>query len=528
MKHSKVLLTSLAIPCLLLLTLMPVHSVKAVLPKVGLVTDADGVADLSFNYMANQGLLRADTEGLVDGTLYESTNSSEYASLLEQCVTDGNELCFAVGGSMGSIVETIAGENPGTKFAILDVSYDTPPSNLRGILFNEKQAGYLAGVLAAEMTSSNDVGVVAGMYIPPVISFVEGYRNGAQCTGHVDVLTNYTGTFVDPAVGAAAAADMLSRGADVIFGAAGQTGNGAILYSAQNGGWSIGVDTDQYLTVFGNGTVSGSDKLLSSAMKRLDNAVYQTIGDVLAGTFSSSTVVYGLAEDGVGLAPFHETDTVIPQSAKDHLDVVKAGIISGAIDIDYPCQPRFHAEIVENDVFGVDWLPFINVTLTINDPTNGPGVDFNDTKTTNSGGFVMFNDLGGLALAAGMEVSMTGGSITKTHTITNLVALNVDPLTDTVSGTGDPGANLNIQHCDLTGCSWRRFTTVQPDNSWSVDFSVPGGGLLLKSKTSWIFNPVHRERHCTGIAMAITPIIYGLSRATSTKPIRPMEQTTDP
>lgn len=446
--------------------------------RIGLVTDEAGVMDQSFNYMAYQGLLQANTDLSIDGVQYGSA-ADQHQQALQTCVDAGNVLCIAVGFGMMTETQDVATANPGAKFAILDVAYDAPPSNLRGILFNEKQVGYLAGVLAAEMTSSNDVGVVAGMYIPPVERFVEGYRNGAQCTGPVDVLTNYTGTFGDPAVGAAAAQDMLNRGADVIFGVGGLTGNGAILYSAQNGGWSIGVDTDQYQTVFGNGTVTGSDKLLSSAMKRLDHAVYQTIEDVLAGTFSSSTVTYGLAEDGVGLAPFHETDSVIPQAAKDQLDAVKAGIIGGTINIDYACRPRFHAEVIENDVVGMDWLPGSDVTLVI----KNPGVVFTDTKTTDANGSVKFNNLGAVQLAEGMEISMTGGTITKTHTITNLAAITVDPVADTVSGTGTPGANLNIQRCDATGCSWRRFVTVQPDNTWSVDFSVPGGPTPEETNT---------------------------------------------
>ncbi|MFZ5856181.1 MAG: BMP family ABC transporter substrate-binding protein [Chloroflexota bacterium] len=450
--------------------------------RIGLVTDQGGVEDQSFNYTAYQGLLQANADLNIDGVQYASTGG-DYHQALQTCVDAPNELCIAIGFGMATAAQDAADNNPGTKFAILDASYDTPPSNLRGILFNEKQVGYLAGALAAGMTSSNDVGVVAGMQIPPVERFVDGYRNGAQCNGPVDVLVNYTGTFGDPAVGEAAAADMLARGADVIFAAAGVTGNGAILYAAQNGGWSIGVDTDQYLTVFGNGTVAGSDKLLSSAMKRLDNAVYQTIQDLLAGTFSSATVTMDLSNGGVGLAPYHETDSVIPQSVKDNLDAIKAGIISGVINIDYSCRPRFHAEIVENDVFGVDWLPAIDITLDINDPTNGPGVDFHEVKTTDMQGFVMFNSLGALQLAEGMEISMTDGSITKTHTITNLVATTVDPDTETVSGTGTPGAQLNIQHCDSTGCSWRRFVTVQPDATWTADFSVPGGPSSEETNT---------------------------------------------
>ncbi len=464
--------------CLLLLALVTFtgRQVQAVGEKIGLVTTEGGVADMSFNYMAYQGLLQAETDLGIVGTVYEPATNLDYETKLQQCVTDGNELCFAVGFSMGDAVNNVAIANPGVSFAILDFSFDTPPANLRGILFNEKQAGYLAGALAGKMTSSNVIGVVGGMEIPPVVAFVEGYRNGAQCVGtNTNVLRNYTGTFTDPDLGAAVAADMISRGADVIFGAAGPTGNGAILYSAQNSVWSIGVDTDQYLTVFENGAVSGSGYLLTSAMKRLDTAVYKTIQDYLGGTFASGTVTYELADNGVGLAPYHETDDDIPQAYKDYVDGVKAGILSGSIDIHYPCEPRFHAEIVENRIVGLDWHPGTNITVTVDNPVNGAGVDFTDTKIADSNGVASFIDLGSLVLAPDMYISMTDGTLTKFHTVTHLVVTGVDAATDTVWGTGTPGANVNAQYCDNSGCSWRRWTTVQLDGTWLTDFSAPGG-----------------------------------------------------
>jgi basic membrane protein A len=460
----------------LALTIFTPRQVQAVGEKIGLVTSDAGVADLSFNYMAYQGLQEAETDLGVVGTLYEPATSADYEAELQQCATDGNELCFAVGFGMADAINNVASANPGTAFAILDGSFDTPPANLRGILFNEKQAGYLAGALAGKMTSSGVIGVVGGMQIPPVVAFVEGYRNGAQCTGtNPNVLRNYTGTFTDPDLGAAVAEDMINRGADVIFGAAGMTGNGAILYSAQHGVWSIGVDSDQYLSLFESGAILGSDKLLTSAMKRLDSAVYETIEDYLGGTFGSGTVTYDLAAEGVGLAPYHETEDDIPQEYKDYVNGVKQGIIAGSINIDYPCEPRFHAEIVENDILAMDWRPGIDVTVTVNDPATGAGVDFTDTMTTDSNGFANFNDLGGLKLAPDMYISMTDGTITRFHTVTNLVVTGVDAVTDTVWGTGDPGANVNAQYCDASGCSWRRWATVQPDGTWLTDFSVPGG-----------------------------------------------------
>ena len=135
---------------------------------------------------------------------------------------------------------------------------------------------------------------------------------------------------------------MIGQGADVIFAVAGPTGNGAVLTATQSAVWAIGVDTDQYFTLFGNGTVDGSDKLLSSAMKHVDNAVFGTISDVVSGTFTSGTLVYDLVLEGVGLAQFHEADPYVPQSVRDHLDSVEQGIVNGSIDIHNDCRGFYY------------------------------------------------------------------------------------------------------------------------------------------------------------------------------------------
>ncbi|NWG07638.1 MAG: BMP family ABC transporter substrate-binding protein [Chloroflexi bacterium] len=316
--------------------------------KVGLVTDVGGTADNGWNWLANQGLLQAETELGIDGTLYEPASSDEYATLIQQCVSDGNKLCIGASFLLADDLVAAANANPDVKFVIIDYSPENPPANLRGISFDAKQAGYLAGALAGKMTGSNKVGVVGGMEIPPVVAFAEGYRNGAQCANsNANVTINYTGSFNDPILGETTAQTMIADGADVIFAAAGETGNGAILYSSQHEVWSIGVDTDQYISVFGNGTVDGSDKLLTSAMKNLDFGVKQTISDYLHGNFSSGTVTYYLADGGVGLAPYHETDDDVPADVKSYVDGVKAGIIGGSINIDDSCRADPWAVVAE-------------------------------------------------------------------------------------------------------------------------------------------------------------------------------------
>jgi basic membrane lipoprotein Med (substrate-binding protein (PBP1-ABC) superfamily) len=225
----------------------------------------------------------------------------------------------------------------------VDDTYDNYPENLRGVDFSISEAGYMAGALAGLMTESDKVGTIGGMEISTVIGFMEGYQNGAQCNNaNVEVLAEYSGTFIDPELGASIAQDMIGQGADVIFAAAGPTGSGAVLTATQSGEWAIGVDVDQYYTLFDNGAVDGSDKLLSSAVKHIDNAVFGTISDVVSGTFTSGTLTYGLALGGVGLAPFHEADASVTQSVRDQLDSIEQGIISGTIDINDDCRGLYY------------------------------------------------------------------------------------------------------------------------------------------------------------------------------------------
>lgn len=306
--------------------------------SVGLVTDVGTLDDMGFNWLSYQGLLRAEDELGVVGTVYTSTSSTDYETNLQQCVDDGNHLCISVGFLTADAISTTATANPATDFSIVDSSFESYPDNLRGMLFAADEVGYLAGTLAGLMTVSDTIGAVGAMEIQPVQDFVEPYRNGAQCANpDVDVLIEYTGSFSDTELGAQTAQDMIAEGADVIFGVGGPMGNAAVLTATQSGAWGIGVDFDTWVTLFKSGEIGGSDKLLSSAMKRMDNTVFATIADVVSDTFTSGTVIYDLEAGGVGLAPFHETEPFVPQSVRDALARVEKGIIWGIIDVNGPC-----------------------------------------------------------------------------------------------------------------------------------------------------------------------------------------------
>jgi basic membrane protein A and related proteins len=218
-------------------------------------------------------------------------------------------------------------------FAIVDFAYENYPANLQGMVFREDQAGFLAGVMAGLLTESKTVGIVAGMEIPPVKKFRNGYQNGvAYVCPECDVIGVYIDSFTDPARGKTAALSQIAEGADIIFGAGGPTGSGGILGAAQEGVWVIGVDQDEFFTTFRGGAADGADMLLSSATKRVDEAVYQAIKGAVMGNFRNGTALFDAANDGVGLAPFHLAEPAVPADVQAKINEVFQMLARGQLD----------------------------------------------------------------------------------------------------------------------------------------------------------------------------------------------------
>jgi basic membrane protein A and related proteins len=308
--------------------------------KVGLITDSPNLMDESFNQMAYAGLVQAKNDLGIEESVYLPVDWDDIAAQLDQCVADGNRLCIMVGFLGFDQTYAAALDNPDTLFAILDISYEDYPANLQGAVFASEQAAYMAGTLASYMTESNIIGLIGGMDIPPVNVFLCGFKQGAVDTNpDINTLLTYAGDFSNPSLGADIAQDMLDEGADVIFPAAGGTGSGALLTATQAGAWAVGVDTDQYMTVFAGGTVAGADHLLTSARKRLDNVVFQIISETIADSFVSGTVVYDLSVEGVDLAPYHDADPFIPADAKAAVETARQGLLNGTIDPLRSCAP---------------------------------------------------------------------------------------------------------------------------------------------------------------------------------------------
>ncbi|MCB0205806.1 MAG: BMP family ABC transporter substrate-binding protein, partial [Anaerolineae bacterium] len=298
--------------------------------RIGLVTDVGKVDDGTFNQYAYEGLQRAAEAYGLDTSFIETAQPTDYEKNVEQFAQEGYDMIVTVGFMMGETTQKMAEKYPDINFAIVDNAYEEYPENLQGLVFREDQAGFLAGALAGLLSESKTVGIVAGMEIPPVKKFRNGYENGvAYVCGDCDTVGVYIDSFTDPARGKTAALSQIAEGADIIFGAGGPTGSGGILGAAQDGVWVIGVDQDEYFTTFGGGTTDGADKLLSSAMKRVDNAVYNSIQSLVRGNFTGGTALYTASNDGVGLAPFHDAEGAVSADVMAALDDIKAMLASG-------------------------------------------------------------------------------------------------------------------------------------------------------------------------------------------------------
>jgi basic membrane protein A and related proteins len=308
-------------------------SATAQVSRVGLVTDVGKVDDGTFNEFAYKGMMRAVEAFNLQSAFIETQQPTDYEKNIEQLAAAGHDMIITVGFMLGDATRKMAQKYPQVRFAIVDFAYDPPLDNVIGLVFAEEQAGFLAGALAGLMSTSKMVGVVAGIAIPPVIRFRKGYEAGVKHVCDCEVVGVYIDSFTDPARGKTAALSQLDEGADVIFGGGGITGSGAILGAAQAGAWVIGVDQDEYMTTFKQGRAPGAHKLLSSAMKRVDNAVYGAIQRAVQGAFTGGTQVFEARNDGVGLAPFHDTEDAIPEAVKSKLQEIATDLRAGKITI---------------------------------------------------------------------------------------------------------------------------------------------------------------------------------------------------
>jgi len=308
---------------------------------VGLVTDVGEIDDKSFNQSAWEGALRAEAELEAQIDFIETSDAKDYAANIGLFADAGYDVIVTVGFALGEATAEAALANPDIDFIGVDQfqawEFDgddtTNIPNLTGLIFNEDKAGFLAGALAGLLTETNTIAAVLGTdLVPPVVAFKEGYEAGAQ---YVNPDVNFISTyhpggldvaFTDPEWGASTSAQAIGQGADVIFGAGGKTGNGALIEVASNEGiFCIGVDSDQWETV-----PEAHACLVTSAMKLITPGVFDLAelskdGNFPAGNFFGE----------VGLAPFHDFDSVVSDEIKATLDEIDAGLLDGSIETGY-------------------------------------------------------------------------------------------------------------------------------------------------------------------------------------------------
>jgi basic membrane protein A len=307
---------------------------QAFVPAV--VYDQAGKFDKSFNEAAYNGAEHFKKDFHVDYRDGQIASDAQKEQLLRNMARKHADLIIAVGFSYTQAVETVAREFPKVKFTIIDSVAKGP--NVQSILFREQEGAFLVGMAAAMKSKSGKVGFIGGMDVPLIRAFGCGYVQGARYVNkNAQVLQNMTGStpaaFNDPARGTELAKSQFDRGVDVVFAAAGGTGLG-ILQSAKTAGkFSIGVDSNQ------NYLHPGS--VLTSMVKRVDNAVYETLKSAKNGTWKSEVKVMGLKDNGIDWALDANNRKLITPEMEKRINAARKQIISGKIHVvDYRAANR--------------------------------------------------------------------------------------------------------------------------------------------------------------------------------------------
>jgi basic membrane protein A and related proteins len=306
--------------------------------KACMVSDSTGFDDKSFNQTSLKGQADAAQALGVQTAQVESTGDEQYADNIEQLVQQDCDEITTVGFLLADATLAAAKSNPKIDFAIVDSAIGGAPANLKGLVYATEQPAYLAGYLAAGMSKSGVVGTFGGLNIPPVTTYMDGFRQGVEkynddSDKNVRLLGwdgkdgSFTENFDDKTKGQSIGEQMITQGADILFPVAGTAGLGGLQAVKEAGGKGIWVDTDGY-----NSTEYG-DILLTSVVKGLDVSVAAAIKASVDGSFNNELYRGTLQNGGAALAPFHDLEAEIPQQLKDKLAELKRGIIDGSITV---------------------------------------------------------------------------------------------------------------------------------------------------------------------------------------------------
>jgi basic membrane protein A and related proteins len=295
--------------------------------KIGLVTDIGGLNDRGFNHLSYVGLLRAQSELGVQTKVFQAKSTQDYVPNLSTFAREGYDLTIGVGFTEATAIDTTATNFPKSNFAIVDVDQTAEPhkpQNLLGLLFKEQETGYLVGYLAGleekRLPGPDVIGSVGGQKQPPVDRFIAGYQAGAKAADPgIKTLNGYSEDFSDQAKCKQVALNQIEQGAGVIFQVAGGCGLGALDAAKEKHVWGIGVDADQSFL---------GPHILTSAVKRVDTAVFDAIKLVVDGKFKGGNIVFGLKDNGVAIGKISPR---VPAAEIAKVNQVRADIISGKI-----------------------------------------------------------------------------------------------------------------------------------------------------------------------------------------------------
>jgi basic membrane protein A and related proteins len=299
--------------------------------KAGVVTDIGGLNDRSFNFLANKGLEDAESDLGVEGRVLISKSNGDYVPNLTTLAQQRFDLIVSVGFLMGDATNTVASKLPNAKFAIVDfpaTALKDKPKNVEGLLFKEQEAGYLAGYLAGLWAKDNNakvISTVGGQKIPPVDHYIAGYQAGAKAAfPAIKTLNAYSQDFVDQAKCKEIALDQIAQGSKVVFQVAGQCGLGALDAAKEKGVQGIGVDADQgYL----------GEHVLTSALKKVDVAVFDSIKRAQDGSFKGGTdVIHSVENEGVGIGKISPAGEKYAGQIQEVQDKIASGEIKDIPD----------------------------------------------------------------------------------------------------------------------------------------------------------------------------------------------------
>ena len=308
--------------------------------RVGLVTDIGGVEDQSFNQSAWEGLQRANKELGVEVNYLSSGSDSDYAPNLETFVDEEYDLIIGVGYQLSDALRAAAEANPDIKFAIIDDTANADVENVTCLMFKQEQGSYLVGYAAGLMTEANNIGIVLGMASANMNLFGYGYCAGAlDANPDITIQQGNANSFGDPAMGSTLTTNFVTNGADIVFHAAGATGTGVISEAQAKGIYAIGVDSDQnYLA---------PETVITSALKRVDNAVFDTVSKLVDGTLEGGINEYDITNDGVGFV----SPGLLPDDVVEAVNAQAEKVASGEIVVPYDAE-TFNAAY--GDVYDLD------------------------------------------------------------------------------------------------------------------------------------------------------------------------------